>query len=122
MLCIEESLWLWRGLSLNVTPKVHAVEDHLCQQVCRLNGIGDLGEDFLEQSHQEGIKDHARTKNAKKERAANLHSNWEEQLHPGVRDKMDAVKRTSVRMKRYQDWQQKPVSRLIVKTQEDKEN
>ena len=41
MLRVEESLRLWRGLSLNVTPKVHAVEDHLCQQVCRLNGIGD---------------------------------------------------------------------------------
>jgi hypothetical protein len=123
MLHVEESLRLWRGLSLNITQKVHAVEDHLCQQVCRLNGIGDLGEDFLEQSHQEGIKDHARTKNAKKERAANLHSNWDEQcLHPGVRDKMDAVKRKSVRMKRCQDGQQKPVSRLIVKTQEDKEN
>ncbi len=65
MLRVEESLWLWRALSLNVTPKVHAAEDHLCQQVCRLNGIGDLGEDFLEQSHQEGIKDHARSKNAK---------------------------------------------------------
>ncbi len=93
MLRVEESLRLWRGLSLNVTPKVHAVEDHLCQQVCRLNGIGDLGEDFLEQSHQEGIKDHARSKNAKRERAANLHSNWEEQhLYPDVRDKMDADK------------------------------
>jgi len=92
--CISESMQLWRGLGLNISPKAHAIEDHLFDQVTRLTGIGDSGEDFLEQSHQDGIRDHARSKNSKREHAALQHSKWEEQrLHPGVRDKVDEVKK-----------------------------
>jgi hypothetical protein len=103
--CIIESMRLWRGLGLNISPKAHAIEDHLFDQVTRLNGIGDLGEDFLEQSHQDGIRDHARSKNSKQEHADLQHSKWEEQrLHPGVRDKVDEVKKRLVRMKKKQWW------------------
>ncbi len=42
--------------------KVHAIEDHLCDQILQFGGIGDLGEDFMEQSHQDGIKDQKRLK------------------------------------------------------------
>lgn len=61
-LFVREALRLWRGLELSVSPKVHAIEDHLCDQIVEFGGIGDLGEDLVEQSHQDGIKDHRRTK------------------------------------------------------------
>ena len=41
-------------------PKSHCIEDHLYDQMSHLGGIGDLGEDMVEQSHQEGIKDDRR--------------------------------------------------------------
>lgn len=50
------ALRLWRGLDLSITPKVHAIEDHMVDQIRRLKGIGDLGEDFVERSHQDGIR------------------------------------------------------------------
>ena len=40
--------------------KLHAIEDHLVDQVIQFNGIADLGEYFVEQSHQIGIRDHRR--------------------------------------------------------------
>jgi hypothetical protein len=47
---------LWRYLELSVeAPKPHAIEDHLCDQMLKFNGIGDLGEDWVEQAHQDGI-------------------------------------------------------------------
>ena len=43
-------------LSLN-GPKVHGIEDHLCDQIetfnIQFNGIGGYAEDFVEQSHHE---------------------------------------------------------------------
>jgi hypothetical protein len=71
---------------------MHAIEDHLFDQVTCLNGSGDLGKVFLEQSHQDGIRDHVRPKHSKREHAALQHSKWEEQhLHPSVRDKVDEL-------------------------------
>ncbi len=52
---LMEAIKLYRELGLSVSPKPHAIEDHLCVQMSRLKGIGDLGEDFVEQSHQDGI-------------------------------------------------------------------
>jgi hypothetical protein len=81
-------------LRLNVSPKAHAIEDHLFDQVTHLNEIGDIGKYLLEQCPQDGIKNHARSKNSKREHAALQHSKWEEQhLHPNVRDKVDEVKK-----------------------------
>jgi hypothetical protein len=39
------------------------------EQVRKLKGIGDLGEDFIEKSHQDGIIDHSRTKNSLSDQA-----------------------------------------------------
>jgi cell division septum initiation protein DivIVA len=61
---IATALKLWRGLGNSITPKVHAIEDHLVEQIWRLKGIGDLSEDFIEKSHQDGIIDHSRTENS----------------------------------------------------------
>jgi hypothetical protein len=47
-----ESMHLWR-----VWVKVHAIEDPPFDPVKCLDGIGDLGEDFSESLHQDGIKD-----------------------------------------------------------------
>ena len=57
------ALRLWRGLELSITPKVHAIEDHLVPQIICFHGIGDLGEDFVERSHQDGIHQHSRSRN-----------------------------------------------------------
>jgi hypothetical protein len=54
---------LWRGLGNSVSPKIHATEDYLVEQLRSLHGIGDFCEDFIEKSHQDGIVDHLQTKN-----------------------------------------------------------
>ncbi len=66
---IATALKLWRGLGNSITPKVHAIEDHLVEQVRRLKGIGDLGEDFIEKYHQDGKINHSRTKNSLSDQA-----------------------------------------------------
>ncbi len=84
---------------MSITPKVHAIEDHLVDQIRRLKGIGDLGEDFVERSHQDGIRQHSRSKNAK-ERAdeAIQHCRWEhKRTHPAVLDKVAAMEAKSIR-------------------------
>jgi len=53
---------LWRDLKLNMSLKAHAMEDHLLDQTIEFKGIGDFGEDFVEQSHQDGIQEEACTK------------------------------------------------------------
>jgi SMC interacting uncharacterized protein involved in chromosome segregation len=40
---IDTAIKLWRGLGNSITPKVHAIEDHLVEQVRRLKGMSDLG-------------------------------------------------------------------------------
>jgi hypothetical protein len=50
---------------LSITPKVHAIEDHMVDQIRCLKGIGDLGEDFVERSHQDGIRQYLKSKNIK---------------------------------------------------------
>jgi len=70
---------LWREMDLSMeAPKVHAFQDHLCDQLMQLKGIGDLSEDFVEQAHQEGIRDNRR-RNSLKDRAVvvAIHSKWE---------------------------------------------
>jgi hypothetical protein len=41
------------------------VDDHLCDQIRIHNGIGDLTEDFVEQSHQTGIRHNQRSRSMK---------------------------------------------------------
>ena len=102
---VSEALWLWRGLDMSVNPKCHALEDHLCDQMQCFGGIGDLGEDFIEQAHQDGIKDSRRTKNAKDwAMAAQWHSNWEHRRkNPLVLMKSEKVRLESVRGKYTKD-------------------
>jgi len=99
------ALRLWRGLELSITPKVHAIEDHLVPQIIRFDGIGDLGEDFVERSHQDGIRQHSRSRNCK-ERVdeANQHCRWEhKRMHPAVMDKARAMEEQSIRRRKNVD-------------------
>lgn len=93
---------LWRDLELSVeAPKPHAIEDHLCDQMHRWKGIGDLGEDWVEQAHQDGIKDEGRTRAIKnRNAAANLHCRWEHKRKlPPVTLKSEQVRQQAIRMK-----------------------
>jgi hypothetical protein len=74
-----EGMKLWREMELSMeAPKVHAVQDHLCDQLTQYQWIGDLMEDFVEQAHQDGIHDDRRTRSIKdKTIVAAIHSNWE---------------------------------------------
>ncbi len=93
---------LWRGLQLNITPKAHAVDDHLCDQVRILSGIGDLTEDFVEQSHQTGIRHNQRSRSMKdNSKSAKWHVGWEEkETNPAVVEKINEVQGRSTRKKR----------------------
>jgi len=95
---VAEGMLLWRALELRVSPKSHCIEDHLCDQMTRLGGIGDLGEDMVEQSHQEGIKYNCRSRTTKsKDAVAQMQCKWEEKRkHPLVQLKKDMVQERSV--------------------------
>jgi hypothetical protein len=83
-------------------PKPHAIEDYLVDQVVQFHGIGDLGEDFVEQSHQTGIRDHGRTQTLKdREEVANIHCRWEHKHKlPVVLQKIEDVTKASIQKKR----------------------
>jgi hypothetical protein len=90
----------WREMELSMeAPKVHAVQDHLCDQLIQYQGIGDLMEDFVEQAHQDGILDDRRTRSIKdKTVVAAIHSHWEhKQKIPTVTMISEEVTRCSVR-------------------------
>ena len=71
-------LKMWRHLRLSVRgPKIHGLEDHLVEQMIAYNGIGDYCEDFVEQSHQDGVKEELRTHGLKRTKAFLSHSKWE---------------------------------------------
>jgi hypothetical protein len=80
---------LWRGLQLNITPKARALDDHLCDQVRILSGIGDLTENFVEQSHQIGIRHNQRSRSMRdNSKSAKWHVGWEEkETNPAVVEK-----------------------------------
>ena len=68
-----------RNLRLSCrAPKIHAIEDHLIDQMRMFKGIGCFGEDFIEQSHQFGLKEESRTRAMKdRAKAALSHTQWE---------------------------------------------
>ena len=75
---IKAVMQMWRGLRLSMLgPKIHGLEDHLLDQVKRYKGIGDFAEDFVEQSHQFGVKDELRTRSMSRNRAFMSHVSWE---------------------------------------------
>ena len=47
------------------------------EQMIACNGIGDYCEDFVEQSHQDGVKEELRTHGLKRTKAFLSHSKWE---------------------------------------------
>jgi len=98
---VSKGLRLWREMNLSIALKPHAVEDHLCDQAGRLLGINDLGEDFVEQSHQSGMKYNNRSRTIKHPlKVAHYQCNWEHQdHHPLVKMKSDEIKKHSTRTK-----------------------
>jgi hypothetical protein len=99
---VTEAMRLWRGLQLNITPKAHDVDDHLCDQIRIHNGIGDLTEDFMEQSHRTGIRHNQRSRSMKdNSKSAKWHVRWEEkETNPAVVEKINEVQGRSTRKKR----------------------
>ena len=90
---IVTALKLYRELGLSISLKPHAIEDHLCEQSIRLKGIGDLGEDFVEQSHQDGIRKESKPKTcATRAAGAKQHCRWEHKENlPTVLDKKNNI-------------------------------
>ena len=39
-------------MNLSVTPKVHILLNHAADQLVKMGGFADVGEDHLEQAHQ----------------------------------------------------------------------
>jgi hypothetical protein len=102
---VTTALKLYHELGLKISPKAHSIEDHLCEQLLRLKGTGNLGEDFVEQSHKDGIKKEARSWNAwNRDEAAKQHCKWEHKQNlPEVIDKLKMATRLSVRTKQCAD-------------------
>ena len=95
---ISASMKLWRYLRLSMRgPKIHGFEDHLLEQMIRWNGIGDFTEDFVEQSHQQGVKEENRTRGLRRAAAFVSHSKWEWRSNrlSVVKAKEEVKKRTS---------------------------
>ena len=99
---------LWRKLQLSVTPKVHALEDHLVEQLLKeehgvkLRGIGEFTEDFVEQAHQFGFRDEGRIRGLKNHTAeVRSHSNWEHRaLNLAIQLKHQVVKSATSQKKK----------------------
>jgi hypothetical protein len=97
------------------------MEDHLVEQIRQFKGIGDLCEDFVEKSHQDGIIDHARTRNSlSEEDKAKQHSCREhKRLLPSVVTQLKEVQRKSKRYKRVVD-DNRINSQILVSKEEEK--
>lgn len=103
---VTAGMKLWRELELSMeAPKPHAVEDHLCDQLIMFHGIGDLTEDFVEQAHQDGIREDRRTRTMKDRSAvASIHCKWEHKRKlPAVIMRSEEVTARSVRVRRSSD-------------------
>jgi hypothetical protein len=101
-LFVLEGMKLWRALDCTTTaPKPHAIEDHLIDQIRQFEGIGEFTEDFVEQAHQDGIRDGRRIRTYKdKNDAATVLSNWEfKRKLPAIQMKISKVNEASKRMK-----------------------
>jgi hypothetical protein len=102
---VETAMGLWRGIGQSISPKVHAIEDHLVEQILRLQGIGDLGEDFVEQLHQEGIIEEVQSKCAKSREIAAIQQCHREhkRLNQDVISKIVEIKKCSKHTCRHVD-------------------
>jgi hypothetical protein len=102
---VETAMGLWRGTGQSISPKVHAIEDHLVEQILRLQGIGDLCEDFVEQLHQERIIEEVQSKCTKSREIASIQQCRKEhkRLNPDVISKIAEIKKCSKRTCRHVD-------------------
>lgn len=93
---------MWRNLRLSMKgPKIHGMEDHLIEQMIQYGGIGCFCEDFVEQSHQYGVKEELRTRGLSRSRAFISHSKWEwNGNHLGVRKAREDIKRRTSRKRK----------------------
>jgi hypothetical protein len=90
----NQILALWRYMGMSVTPKLHAIEDHLLEYLTRFGGIGDIGEDEGERGHQLGAMNEGRSKALRDNTAkATAHASWESMMkNEKVREQMNQVK------------------------------
>jgi len=112
---------LWRYLELSMeVPKPHKIEDHWCDQMLWLNGIGDLGEDFMEQAHQDGIRDEGRSRSIKDcGAAAFLDCIWEQKRNLlQVLSKSEEVQQKSIRTKKARSDSGEPAVVVVSKRNE----
>ena len=79
---------------MRVTPKLHAIEDHLLEYLQRFGGIGDIGEDEGERGHQLGAMNEGRSKTLRDNKAkATAHASWESMMkNEKVQEQMRQVK------------------------------
>ena len=93
---------MWRYLRLSMKgPKIHGMEDHLVIQMIQFCGIGDFSEDFIEQSHQFGVKEELRTRGLSRSKAFSSHSKWEWMGNQiGVRKAKEEIKRKTGRKRK----------------------
>jgi hypothetical protein len=119
---VQTAVGLWRGMDQSISPKVHAIEDHLVEQIVRLKGIGDLGEDFIEQSHQDGIIEEFRSKSAKSREIAAIQQCRREhkRLNPDVTGKIVEMNKCSKRTRKHVDNETGAVIRLEISMKQDK--
>ena len=99
---IALGLEMWRDLELNVSPKLHILEDHLYMQLSTFKGLADYSEDFVEQAHQVGIREEARTFTMKdRDRIALIHCrNEHKRSLPSVKTIQAAVAEKSSRKRK----------------------
>jgi hypothetical protein len=90
----DQVLALWRFLGMSVTPKLHAIEDHLLEYLTRFGGIGDIGEDEGERGHQIGAMHEGRSRALRDNKAkATAHASWESMMkNEKVQEQMKQVK------------------------------
>jgi hypothetical protein len=96
---IALGLKMWRDLDMSVSPKLHVLEDHLYSQLSLFKGLGDYSEDFVEQAHQVGMREEARTFAMKdRNRIAEIHCrNEHKRSLPAVKNIQAAVAEKSSR-------------------------
>ncbi len=99
---IALGLKMWRDLDMSVLPKLHVLEDHLYSQLSLFKGLGDYTEDFVEQAHQVGMREEARTFAMKdRNRIAEIHCrNEHKRSLPAVKNIQAAVAEKSSRKRK----------------------
>jgi hypothetical protein len=88
----------------------------------QFNGIGDLGEYFVEQSYQAGIRDHGRTWTlTDRGKVANIHCRWEyKRKLPIVLQKIEDMAKASIKKNGWQSMMLQQLYQLAEKWRESR--